>query len=149
MCAVVWCDRAAMARGLCKRCYARYKRGLGPNETRQYTTRETKERVQYETTQRREAGEGIADIAVSLGINESTLGKWFREWRVRPETGKFGKSLAQNQWKRWTRDDAVIAYTRTDLSIAKRAELLGRSYTAVAGFVRDYRKRPGDPYGIK
>lgn len=35
-----------MARGLCSRCYARYKRGLGPNETRQYTTRETKERVQ-------------------------------------------------------------------------------------------------------
>lgn len=149
MCAVVWCDRAATARGLCKRCYARYKRGLGPNETRQYTSRETKERVQYEATQRREAGEGIADIAVSLGINESTLGKRFREWRVRPGTGKFGKSLAQNQWKRWTRDDAVIAYTRSDLSIAKRAELLGRSYTAVAGFLRDYRERPGDPYGIK
>lgn len=138
-----------MARGLCKRCYARYKRGLGPNETRQYTTWETRERVRYEATRRREAGEGIADIAVSLGINESTLGKWFREWGVRPEEGMFGKSLAQNQWKRWTRDDAAIAYTRTDLSIAMRAELLGRSYTAVVGFVRDYRKRPGDPYGIK
>lgn len=148
-CAVVWCDRSAMARGLCKRCYARYKRGLGPNETRQYATWEAKERVRYEATQRREAGEGIADIAVSLSINESTLGKWFRGRGVRPAGGKFGKSLAQNQWKRWTRDDAAIAYTRTDLSIAKRAELLGRSYTAVAGFVRDYRKRPGDPYGIQ
>lgn len=45
-CGVAWCDRAPAARGLCSRCYARYKRGLGPNETRQYTTRETKERVQ-------------------------------------------------------------------------------------------------------
>ena len=148
-CAVVWCDRSAMARGLCKRCYARYKRGLGPNETRKYTTRETKERVRYEATRRREAGEGIADIAVSLGINESTLGKWFRGWGVSASRREIGKSLAQNQWKRWTRDDVAIAYTRTDLSIAERAELLGRSYTAVAGFVRDYRKRPGDPYGIK
>lgn len=149
VCAVVWCDRAAVARGLCKRCYARYKRGLGPNEARQYTTRETKERVRCEATRRREAGESIADIAVSLRVNESTLGKWFREWGVRPAAGKFGHSRAQNQWKRWTRDDAVIAYTRTDLSIAERAELLGRSYTAVAGFVRDYRQRPGDPYGIQ
>lgn len=131
------------------RCYARYKRGLGPNETRQYTTRETKERVRYEATARREAGESIADIAASVGVNESTLGKWIREWDVRPETGSFGRSLAPNSWKPWTREDAVMAYTRTDLSITKRAEMLGRSYTAVAGFVRDYRQRPGDPYGIK
>ncbi|SDS05327.1 hypothetical protein SAMN04489751_1116 [Brevibacterium sandarakinum] len=119
------------------------------NETRRYTTRETKERVRFEATQRRAAGEGIADIAVSLVVNESTMGKWLREWGVRPAAGKYGQSLAQNQWKRWTREDAAIAYTRTDLSIAKRAELLNRSYTAVAGFVRDYRQRPGDPYGIK
>lgn len=149
VCAVVWCDRAAVARGVCMRCYARYKRGLGPNETRRYTTRETKERLKFEATQRRAAGEGIADIAVSLGVNESTLGKWFRQWGVRPATGKYGQSLAQNQWKRWTHEDAVIAYTRSDLSIAERAELMGRSYTAVAGFVRDYRQRPSDPYGIK
>lgn len=149
VCAVVWCDRAAAARGLCKRCYARYKRGLGPNETRQYTTRETKELVHAEVTARREAGESIADIAASVGVNESTLGKWLREWNVRPAVGKHGRSLAPNQWRPWTREDAVVAYTRTDLSIAARAELLGRSYTAVAGFVRDYEQRDGDPFGLK
>lgn len=148
-CAVVWCDRVPVARGLCNRCYARYKHGLGPNETRRYTTRETKERVRDEVTARRLAGESVAGIAASVGVNESTLGKWLRTWDVRPETGTFSRSLAPNSWKPWTRKDAVTAFTRTDLSIAKRAELLGRSYTAVAGFVRDYRQRPGDPYGIK
>lgn len=149
VCAVVWCDRAAAARGLCKRCYARYKRGLGPNDTRQYTTRETKQQARFEATERRAAGESIADIAVSLGVNESTMGKWLRAWEVRPATGKYGQSLAQNQWKRWTREEAVIAYTRTDLSIAERADLLKRSYSAVAGFIHDYQHRPNDPYGIK
>lgn len=149
VCAVVWCDRSAVARGLCKRCYARYRRGLGPNDIRRYTTRETKERVWFEATQRREAGESIADIAVSLGVNESTMGKWLREWGVRPATGKYGQSLAQNQWKRWTREEVVIAYTRTDLSIAERAELLKRSGTAVAGLIHDYQQRPDDPHEIK
>lgn len=150
---MLWCGatvaRWRVARGLCKRCYARYKRGLGPNETRQYTTRETKDRVRYEVTARREAGESIADIAASVGANESTLGKWFREWDVQPAMGKHGRSLATNRWKRWGRDDAVLAYMRTDLSIAERAEMLGRSYTAVAGFVRDYGQRDGDPFGLK
>ena len=77
------------------------------------------------------------------------MGKWLRDWGVRPATGKYGQSLAQNTWKRWTREEAVIAYTRTDLSLAERAEPLKRSYTAVAGFVRDYQQRPGDSYGIK
>lgn len=148
-CAVVWCNRIAVARGLCNRCYAKYKRGLGPNETRWYTTQETKDRVRYEATARRETGESIADIAAWSGVNESTLGKWFRQWGVRPTAGKHGRSLAPNLWKPWTRDDAVVAYTRTDLPIAERAAILGRSCTAVAGFVRDYRKRAGDPYGIK
>lgn len=149
VCAVVWCDRAPVARGLCNRCYARYKRALGPNETRQYSTRETKDRVRYEVTARREAGESIADISASVGVNESTLGKWFREWGVRPAVGKHGRSLAPNLWRPWTRDDAVVAYTRTDLSITERAAMVGRSYTAVAGFVRDYRQRDSDPFGIK
>lgn len=148
-CAVVWCDRVAVARGLCERCYARYRRGLGPNDTRQYSTRETKERVRFEATQRREAGESVADIAASLRVNESTMGKWFRAWGVRPTVGKYGQSLAQNQWKRWTREEALIAFTRTDLSIAERAELLRRSYTAVAGFIHDYQQRPDDRYGIR
>ena len=140
-CAVVWCNRAAVARGLCVRCYARYRRGLGPNDTRRYTS--------FEATQRREAGESVADIAVSLGVNESTMGKWLREWEVWPAVGKYGRSLAQNQWKRWTREEALIAITRTDLSIAERAALLRRSYTAVAGFIHDYQQRPADQYGIK
>lgn len=149
ICAVVWCDRVPVARGLCHRCYARYQRGLGPNETRQYTTRETKDRVRHEVTQRREYGESIADIAFSVGVNESTLGKWFREWGARPTVGKHGQSLAPNSWRPWTREDAVVAYRRTDLPIGERAAMLGRSYTAVAGFVRDYGQRDGDPFGIK
>lgn len=95
-CAVVWCDRAVTARGLYERRYARYRRGLGPNDTRRYTTRETKERVRFEATERRGAGEGIADIAVSLSVNESTIGKRLREWGVRLATGKYGQSLAQS-----------------------------------------------------
>lgn len=149
VCAVVWCDRDAVARGLCERCYARYRRGLSPNDTQRYTSRETKERVRFEATQRREAGDTVADIAASLRVNESTMGKWLREWRVRPGAGKYGQSLAQNQWKRWTREEAAIAFTRTDLSIAERAALLKRSYTAVAGFVHAYQQRPDDPYAIK
>lgn len=82
-------------------------------------------------------------------MNESTLGKWFREWDVRPAVGKHGRSLAPNLWRPWTREDAVIAYTRTDLPIRERAAMLGRSYTSVAGFVRDYGQRTGDPFGIK
>ncbi|WP_240373015.1 hypothetical protein [Brevibacterium zhoupengii] len=131
------------------RCYARYTKGLSPATVRPYTTRETKQQVRDEVTARREAGESIEAIAQSLELNESTLGKWFREWGVRPAAGKHGQSLAPNRWKRWDRDDAVVAYTRTDLTIAERAESLGRSYTAVAGFVRDYGQRDGDPFGIK
>lgn len=138
-----------MARGLCQRCYGRYRRGLGPNDTRRYVTRETKERVRHEVTRRREAGESIEAIAQSLGLNESTLGSWFREWGVRPAVGTFGRSLAPNQWKPWNQNEAAVAYTRTDLPIGERAATLGRSYTAVAGFIRDYGQRDGDPFGIK
>ncbi|WP_186293213.1 hypothetical protein [Brevibacterium aurantiacum] len=105
--------------------------------------------MRYEVAARREAGESIADIAASVGVNESTLGKWFREWGVRPAVDTHGQSLAPNRWKPWTYEDAVVAYTRTDLPIAERAAMLGRSYAAVAGFVRDYRQRSGDSYGIK
>lgn len=149
LCAVVWCDRAAVTRDQYKRCYTRYKREISPEATRRYTTRETKERVRDDVTGRRLAGESITDIALSVGVNESTLGKWFGEWRVKPNVGKHGRSLAPNQWQPWTREDVVVAYTRTDLSIAERAEILGQSYTVVAGFVRDYQQRPGDPFRIK
>ncbi|WP_260848279.1 hypothetical protein [Brevibacterium aurantiacum] len=43
----------------------------------------------------------------------------------------------------------MVAYTRTDLPVAERAAMLGRSYTAVAGYVRDNRQRSNDSYGIK
>lgn len=55
----------------------------------------------------------------------------------------------EEKWKRWTCEEAVVAYTRTELSIAERDELLNRSYTVVAGLVRDYRQRPAGPYRIK
>ena len=148
-CAVVWCDRPASARGLCARCYERYRRGIGPNDIRTYAARETRERVRAEVTRRRKAGESISDIARSVGVHSSTLGKWFREWGICPSNGGTGKSKAFNQSKRWTRDDAVFAITRTDLSIADRAEHLGRSYSSVTGFIRDYRQRDSDPFGIK
>ena len=148
-CAAVRCDRDAVARGLWMRCYARNKRGLGGSETRQYTMRGTKDRVRYEVTAHREAGESIADIAAPVGVNESTLVKWFREWGMRPAVGTRGRSLATSRWKPWTREDAVVAYTRTDLPVAERAAMLGRSYTAVAGYVRDNRQRSSDSYGIK
>lgn len=148
-CALVWCDRAPVARGLCQRCYATYKRGVSPEKSRRYATRETKARVRDEATLRRESGEAIADTAVSVGVTESTLGIWFRQWNVRQIVGKYGQAPARNRWKPWTHDDAVIAFARTDLTILERAELLGRSYTAAAGFVRDYRQRAGDPYEIK
>lgn len=45
--------------------------------------------------------------------------------------------------------EAMVTYTRMDLSIAEGAALLKRSYTAVAGFLREYRQRLGDPHGFK
>lgn len=38
--------------------------------------------------------------------------------------GKYDQSLAQNLWKRWTWEEAVVAYIRMNLSIAQRADLL-------------------------
>lgn len=49
----------------------------------------------------------------------------------------------------WTGADAEVAYTRTDLTITQRAEMLGRTYSAVDNFIRAYDRRPDDPFGIK
>lgn len=49
----------------------------------------------------------------------------------------------------WTSADAEVAYTRTDLTIAERAALLGRTWAAVDNFIRTYDRRPDDPHGIK
>ncbi|AOP54567.1 hypothetical protein BLSMQ_2861 [Brevibacterium aurantiacum] len=57
---------------------------------------------------------------------------------MRPAEAKYGQSRAPNQWKRWNREDAVVAYTRTDLTIAERAEALGRSVSSIEKCLRKY-----------
>jgi len=68
-CAAVWCDRDAIARGLCKRCYDRYRRGISPiSPTKRHAVAEDKARLRDEITLRREAGQRIADIAAAVGL---------------------------------------------------------------------------------
>lgn len=82
-CAVVCCDRDAVARGLCERCYARYRRAVSPAAPRRsYAVAEYKQRLRAEMTRRREAGESIAGIASAVDVNTSTARKWLREWNV-------------------------------------------------------------------
>lgn len=59
------------------------------------------------------------------------------------------RATATHHGQEWTGADAEVAYTRTDLTIAQRAELLGRTYAAVDNFIRAYKRRPDDPFGIK
>lgn len=149
-CAVMGCDRVSVARGLCTRCYARWQRGVTPLDSpRHYATKDDKQRMRYEVSQRRVAGEGVVDIAASVGVDASTLGKWFREWGVTAAPGRRVRARAPKQWQPWTREQATLAYTRTDLSIGERAAVLGRSYAAVQAYIRKYRRRADDPYGIK
>lgn len=49
----------------------------------------------------------------------------------------------------WTSHDAEVAWGRTDLTIAERARLIGRTHAAVTGWVSRYRARPDDPFGVK
>lgn len=80
-CATVWCDRDAIARGLCKRCYDRYRRGISPiSPTKRHAVAEDKARLRDEITMRREAGQSIADIAAAVGVNTSTASRWLLEW---------------------------------------------------------------------
>ena len=129
-CAAVWCDRDAIARGLCKRCYDRYRRGINPISARKrHAVAEDKTRLRDEITLRREAGQSIADIAAAVGVNTSTASKWLREWEV--EVGQREDARATNLWRPWTRDDIDFAIGRTDLTIAERAEALGRSVSSI------------------
>lgn len=80
-CATVWCDRDAIARGLCKRCYDRYRRGISPiSPTKRHAVAEDKARLRDQITMRREAGQSIADIAAAVGVNTSTASRWLLEW---------------------------------------------------------------------
>lgn len=150
ICAVAWCDRAPVARALCRRCYARWWRGANSLDSpRRYATREDKERLRYEVTQRRMGGESTADIASSVGVNVNTLSNWFREWEVTVSPARHALARAPRLWQPWTREEAKLAYTRTDLPLGERVAILGRSHAAVESYIRKYQRRPDDPYGIK
>lgn len=134
-CVTIWCDRTAVARGLCRRCYNRLRKGTSTAApARSYAVAETKERLRAEITRRREGGESIADIAAAVGVNTSTASKWLREWGV--EVGRREDSRATNLWQPWTRDDIDFAVTRTDLTISERAAALGRSVSSIEECLR-------------
>lgn len=136
-CVTIWCDRPAVARGLCRRCYDRLRKGISTAApARGYAVAEDKERLRAEMTRRREAGEGIADIAAAVGVNVSTASKWLREWGV--EVGQRGDARAANLWRPWTRDDIEFAVNRTDLTVAERAAALGRSVASIAECLRKH-----------
>lgn len=140
-CAVVWCDQDAIVRGLCGRCYARYRRGVSPvTPPRSYAVAKDKERLRAEITRRREAGEGIADIAAAVGVNTSTAGRWLREWGV--EVGRREDARPANLWRPWTRDDIDFAVGRTDLTVAERAAALGRSVASIDECLRKHGPAP-------
>lgn len=139
-CAAVWCDRDAIARGLCKCCYDRYRRGISPiSPTKRHAVAEDKARLRDEITLRREAGQRIADIAAAVGVNTSTASRWLREWGVRVGTREDAR--AANLWRPWARDDIDFAVTRTDLTVAERAAILGRSVASIEEINRTRRRR--------
>lgn len=140
ICAAVWCDRDAIARGLCKRCYDRYRRGINPISPRKrHAVAEDKAQLRDEITLRREAGQSIADIAAAVGVNTSTASRWLREWEV--EVGQREDARAANLWRPWTRDDIEFAVGRTDLTVAERAAILGRSVASIEEINRTSRRR--------
>ena len=136
-CAVVWCDNAAVARGLCKRCYARWRKCLPPTPPKKYASSQDEERLRYEVTQRREDGESVTDIASGVGVNTSTLTRWFREWGVKPVPGR-DRVRPPKLWQPWTPHDIEFAVSRTDLTVAERAAVLGRTVTGIIECVRKH-----------
>ncbi|GAA1632966.1 hypothetical protein GCM10009700_20350 [Brevibacterium sanguinis] len=135
-CATLWCDRDAVSRGLCNRCRTRLVSGTSMTlPPRPYTTAAGKARLRAEATRRREAGQGIADIAAALGVSPTALGKWLRAWGVNPGE----RLLAPNQCQPWSVEDAEFALSRTDLTVAERAAVLGRSVSGVEELIRQHR----------
>ncbi|WP_432789226.1 helix-turn-helix domain-containing protein [Brevibacterium sp. K11IcPPYGO002] len=100
---------------------------------------EDKARLREEITLRREAGQSIADIAAAVGVNTSTASRWLREWEV--EVGQREDARAANLWRPWTRDDIDFATGRTDLTVAERAQALGRSVSSIEEIVRKHSSR--------
>ncbi|MGO1592601.1 helix-turn-helix domain-containing protein [Ancrocorticia sp.] len=138
-CAVVWCDRTAVARGLCKRCYARYKRGVSPvGGARRYATKQDRERLRYEVSRRRESGESLGDIAAAVGVNTTTLRNWLRDWDIEPVVEHAERPRPANLWQPWSREHIEFAISRTDLTIAERAAALGRSVSSIEEITRKY-----------
>lgn len=134
-CVTIWCDRPALARGLCRRCYDRLRKGISTADpARRYAVPDDKERLRDEITLRREAGQSIADIAAAVGVNTSTASRWLREWNV--EVGRREDARPDNLWQQWTRDDIDFATGRTDLTVAERAEALGRSVSSIEECLR-------------
>jgi hypothetical protein len=138
ICVTIWCDRPAVARGLCLACYDRLRKGISTaTPSRSYAVAEDKVRLRDDITLRREAGQSIADIAAAVGVNTSTASRWLREWGV--EIGRREDARASNLWRPWTREDIDFAVKRTDLTIAKRAAALGRSVSSIEECLRKYR----------
>lgn len=143
-CVTIWCGRPAVARGLCRRCYDRLRKGISTaTPARGYAVTDDKERLRDEITLRREAGQSIADIAAAVGVNTSTASKWLREWGV--EVGQREDARAANLWRPWTRDDIDVAIGRTDRTIAERAAALGRSVSSIEECLRKYGRSPLAP----
>lgn len=134
-CVTIWCGRPAVARGLCRRCYDRLRKGISTAApARGYAVADDKERLRAEITGRRLAGESIADIAAAVGVNTSTASRWLREWNV--EVGRREEARPANLWQPWTRDDIDFATGRTDLTVAERAASLGRSVASIEECLR-------------
>lgn len=137
-CVTIWCDRPAVARGLCRRCYDRLRKGISTAApVRRYAVPDDKERLRAEITGRRLAGESITDIAAAVGVNTSTARKWLREWGV--EVGRREDARPENLWQPWTREDINFAVGRIDLTVAERADALGRSVSSIEECLRKHR----------
>lgn len=135
VCAVVGCDRAAVARGLCNRFYARFRKCLPPRPPENKSPKENKALLLAEVVRRRKAGESTADIAAVVDVNATTVRAWLRGWGVEK-----GAPLArpENSWKAWAEDDIQFAVTRTDLAEAERAAVLGRTVDSIIECVRKH-----------
>ncbi|WP_350269305.1 helix-turn-helix domain-containing protein [Brevibacterium sp. CBA3109] len=141
-CVTIWCDRPAVARGLCLSCYDRLRKGISTaTPARSYAVAEDKARLRDEITLRRQAGQSIGDIAAAIGVNTSTASRWLREWDMK--VGPRKDSRAANLWRPWARDDIDFAVGRTDLTVSERAAALGRSVASIEECLRKNR-RQGD-----